>query len=144
MEIKYSLKKWKLDNVQYCQAFFFYIIKNDVFVDLNKTFNDPLAAKVRSILRSDYNFSRTPGRHYSVPCVYSTEQLRYPNPDGTVCASKSFAGDGVKLNCAGGFGAAMTMTATFGLVAAARAIDKIVAGARRPSERSAVVKPVQL
>ena len=112
--------------------------------DLNKTFNDPLAAKVRSILRSDYNFSRTPGRHYSVPCVYSTEQLRYPNPDGTVCASKSFAGDGVKLNCAGGFGAAMTMTATFGLVAAARAIDKIVAGARRPSERSAVLKPAQL
>ncbi len=30
--------------------------------DLNKTFNDPLAAKVRSTLRRDYNFSRTPGR----------------------------------------------------------------------------------
>ena len=35
--------------------------------DLNKTFNDPLAARVRSLLRSDYNFSRTAGRHYSVP-----------------------------------------------------------------------------
>lgn len=111
--------------------------------DLNKTFNDPLAARVRSLLRSDYNFSRTAGRHYSVPCVYSTEQLRYPNPDGSVCQSKSFAGDGVKLNCAGGFGAAMTMTATFGLVAAARAMDKIVAGARRPSERQVPEKPAQ-
>ena len=40
--------------------------------DLNKTFNDPLAAKVRGLLRRDYNFSRTPGRHYSVPCVFST------------------------------------------------------------------------
>ncbi|HHJ4328332.1 TPA: ThiF family adenylyltransferase, partial [Klebsiella pneumoniae] len=30
--------------------------------DLNKTFNDPLAAKVRSTLRRDYGFSRTPGR----------------------------------------------------------------------------------
>ncbi|MCE4070153.1 MULTISPECIES: tRNA cyclic N6-threonylcarbamoyladenosine(37) synthase TcdA [Pseudomonas] len=105
--------------------------------DLNKTFNDPLAAKVRSMLRRDYNFSRTPGRHYSVQCVFSTEQLRYPKPDGTVCQSKSFVGEGVKLDCAGGFGAVMMVTATFGMVAAARAVDKIVAGARRPSERSA-------
>ena len=104
--------------------------------DLNKTFNDPLAAKVRSTLRRDYNFSRTPGRHYSVPCVFSTEQLRYPKPDGTVCQSKSFVGEGVKLDCAGGFGAVMMVTATFGMVAAARAVDKIVDGARRPSERS--------
>ncbi|MBD9677076.1 tRNA cyclic N6-threonylcarbamoyladenosine(37) synthase TcdA [Pseudomonas sp. PDM18] len=105
--------------------------------DLNKTFNDPLAAKVRSTLRRDYNFSRTPGRHYSVQCVFSTEQLRYPKPDGTVCQSKSFVGEGVKLDCAGGFGAVMMVTATFGMVAAARAVDKIVAGARRPSERVA-------
>ncbi|MBW6326903.1 tRNA cyclic N6-threonylcarbamoyladenosine(37) synthase TcdA, partial [Pseudomonas aeruginosa] len=66
--------------------------------DLNKTFNDPLAAKVRSTLRRDYNFSRTPGRTYSVPCVFSSEQLRYPKPDGTVCQSKSFVGEGVKLS----------------------------------------------
>ncbi len=89
--------------------------------DLNKTFNDPLAAKVRSTLRRDYNFSRTPGRTYSVPCVFSSEQLRYPKPDGTVCQSKSFVGEGVKLDCAGGFGAVMMVTATFGMVAAARA-----------------------
>lgn len=103
--------------------------------DLNKTFNDPLAARVRSLLRSEYGFSRTPGRHYSVPCVFSTEQLRYPKPDGSVCQSKGFVGKGVRLDCAGGFGAAMTVTASFGLVAAARALDKLVAGARRPSER---------
>lgn len=103
--------------------------------DLNKTFNDPLAARVRSRLRSAHNFSRTPGRHYSVPCVFSTEQLRYPNPDGSVCQNKSFVGEGVRLDCAGGFGAVMTVTASFGLAAAARAIDKLVAGARRPAER---------
>ncbi|MCY1398014.1 tRNA threonylcarbamoyladenosine dehydratase [compost metagenome] len=105
--------------------------------DLNKTFNDPLAAKVRSTLRRDYNFSRTPGRTYSVPCVFSTEQLRYPKPDGSVCQQKSFVGEGVKLDCAGGFGAVMMVTATFGMVAAARIVDKLVAGARRPSERTA-------
>jgi len=105
--------------------------------DLNKTFNDPLAAKVRSTLRRDYGFSRTPGRTYSVPCVFSTEQLRYPGADGSVCQSKAFVGEGVKLDCAGGFGAVMMVTATFGMVAAARIVDKIVAGARRPSERVA-------
>lgn len=106
--------------------------------DLNKTFNDPLAAKVRSTLRRDYGFSRTPGRNYSVPCVFSTEQLRYPGADGGICLSKAFVGDGVKLDCAGGFGAVMMVTATFGMVAAARIVDKLVAGARRPSERLAV------
>lgn len=104
--------------------------------DLNKTFNDPLAAKVRSTLRRDYGFSRTPGKHYSVPCVFSSEQLRYPKPDGTVCQAKGFVGEGVKLDCAGGFGAVMMVTASFGMAAAARTIDKLVAGARRPAERA--------
>ena len=106
--------------------------------DLNRTFNDPLASKVRSTLRRDYGFSRTMTRHYSVPCVFSTEQLRYPKPDGSICLQKSFVGDGVKLDCAGGFGAVMMVTATFGMVAATKAVDKIVAGVRRPSEK---VKP---
>ncbi|EGH27244.1 ThiF family protein, partial [Pseudomonas amygdali pv. mori str. 301020] len=75
---------------------------------------------------------------YSVPCVFSSEQLRYPKPDGSICLEKKFVGEGVKLDCAGGFGAVMMVTATFGMVAATRAVDKLVAGARRPSER---VKP---
>ena len=103
--------------------------------DLNKTFNDPLAAKVRSTLRRDYNFSRTPGRNYSVPCVFSTEQLRYPSPDGAVCYTKQFVDEGVKLDCAGGFGASMMVTASFGMAAASKIIEKLVAGSRRPSER---------
>lgn len=94
-------------------------------LDLNKTFNDPLAAKVRATLRRDYNFSRTPGRHYSVPCVFSSEQLRYPKPDGTVCQNKSFVGEGVKLDCAGGFGAVTMVTASFGMAAAAKAVEKL-------------------
>ncbi|WP_122340790.1 tRNA cyclic N6-threonylcarbamoyladenosine(37) synthase TcdA [Pseudomonas caricapapayae] len=106
--------------------------------DLNRTFNDPLASKVRSTLRRDYGFSRTPNRHYSVPCVFSSEQLRYPKPDGSICLEKKFVGEGVKLDCAGGFGAVMMVTATFGMVAATRAVDKLVSGTRRPSER---IKP---
>ncbi|MBD1550462.1 tRNA cyclic N6-threonylcarbamoyladenosine(37) synthase TcdA [Pseudomonas typographi] len=108
--------------------------------DLNRTYNDPLAARVRSLLRRDYGFSRNTSRHYSVPCVYSTEQLRYPKADGGVCLSKSFVGEGVRLDCASGFGAAMMVTATFGLVAASKVVEKLVAGARRPAERQALAR----
>ena len=109
--------------------------------DLNRTYNDPLASRVRSTLRRDYNFSRNTSRSYGVPVVFSTEQLRYPGEDGGVCLSKSFVGEGVKLDCAGGFGAAMMVTATFGMVAASKAVDKLVAGARRPAERNKAQPP---
>ncbi|NBA95397.1 tRNA cyclic N6-threonylcarbamoyladenosine(37) synthase TcdA [Pseudomonas sp. R5(2019)] len=109
--------------------------------DLNRTFNDPLASKVRSTLRRDWNFSRTVNRNYSVPCVFSTEQLRYPKPDGGICLQKSFVGDGVKLDCAGGFGAVMMVTATFGMVAASKAVEKLISGVRRPSDRQKPDQP---
>lgn len=93
--------------------------------DLNKTFNDPLAKKVRSLLRRHYGFSRNASRTYGVPCVYSTEQLKYPQPDGSVCQQKSFEDGAVKLDCASGFGAVTMVTATFGMVAAAKVADKL-------------------
>jgi tRNA A37 threonylcarbamoyladenosine dehydratase len=103
--------------------------------DLNKTVNDPLVSAVRSMLRRDYGFSRTPGRTYGVPCVFSSEQLRYPKGDGSICLQKRFEGQATRLDCAGGIGAVMMVTATFAMVAAARAVDKLVAGTRRPSDR---------
>lgn len=99
--------------------------------DLSKTFNDPLIAKVRSQLRRDYGFSKNPKRNFSVPCVFSEEQLRYPKPDGTVCQQKSAMEDGVKLDCAGGFGAASMVTGTFGFVAASKAIERVLSKALR-------------
>lgn len=98
--------------------------------DLSKTVNDPLAAKARSLLRRDHNFPRADSkRSFGVPCVYSTEQLRYPKPDGSVCQQKSFVGEGVKLDCAGGFGSVTMVTATFGMVAAAQAVQRITTAA---------------
>lgn len=96
-------------------------------VDLNRTVNDPLAAKVRSILRRHYGWSRNPKRHYAVPCVYSLEQLRYPTADGGVSCAKSWEDGPRRLDCEGGFGAAMTVTATFGLVAVSRVLEKLAA-----------------
>jgi len=93
--------------------------------DINKTFNDPLAKKVRSLLRREYGFSRNAKRTYGVPCIFSTEQLKYPQPDGTVCQQKSFEEGAVKLDCSGGFGAATMVTATFGFVAASYVAQKL-------------------
>ena len=99
--------------------------------DLNKTFNDPLARKVRSMLRRHHGYSRNPKRTYSVPCVYSQEQLKYPKPDGSVCQQKSVMDGSTRLDCASGFGAATMVTATFGFVAAAKVIEKLVRQAEK-------------
>ena len=93
--------------------------------DLSKTIQDPLAAKLRSELRRNYNFSKNPKRRFGVECIYSTEQLRYPQPDGSVCFNKSAMEGGTRLDCAGGFGAVVTVTATFGLFAAASIINRL-------------------
>lgn len=98
-------------------------------VDLSKTYNDPLAAKTRSFLRRHYGFNKT-GKKFSVECVFSTEQLKYPQPDGSVCNQKTIADGQARLDCNGGFGAATVVTATFGMIAASRALNRITALAK--------------
>ena len=93
--------------------------------DLSKTYNDPLAAKVRSQLRSQYGFSKNPKRNFGVPCVFSTEQQRYPKADGSVSHAKPGI-KGVSLDCNMGFGSSSCVTASFGMVAAAKAIEKFI------------------
>lgn len=94
--------------------------------DLSKTYNDPLAAKVRSSLRSRYGFSKNGKRNFGVPCVFSTEQQRYPKADGSVCHAKPGI-KGVNLDCNMGFGSSSCVTASFGMIAAAKAIEKLLA-----------------
>lgn len=99
--------------------------------DLAKTQQDPLAAKLRSQLRRFYRFSTNPKRRFGVECVYSSEQLKYPQADGSVCTSKNLSDGSVKLDCNSGFGAAVAVTASFGFVAAARVVNKIIERAER-------------
>jgi tRNA A37 threonylcarbamoyladenosine dehydratase len=94
--------------------------------DLAKTIQDPLAAKLRSELRRFYGFSQNTKRRFGIDCVYSTEQLRYPQADGSVSNNKPILKGSAKLDCNTGFGAAVAVTATFGFVAAARVIDKLI------------------
>ncbi|GAA5217351.1 tRNA cyclic N6-threonylcarbamoyladenosine(37) synthase TcdA [Corallincola platygyrae] len=99
--------------------------------DLAKTFNDPLLAKVRNNLRRKHNFSKNPKRKFGIEAVFSEEQLVYPQADGSVCQQKSMSDGSTRLDCSGGFGAATMVTATFGFIAASRALDKVLAKARK-------------
>jgi tRNA A37 threonylcarbamoyladenosine dehydratase len=89
--------------------------------DLSQTIQDPLLAKVRSILRRDYGFTRDGKKKFGVPAVFSTEPLRYPSNETSCDTERGPAG----LNCAG-FGSSVCVTSVFGMAAAAQAIGLIV------------------
>jgi len=104
-------------------------------VDLSRTQHDVLLAKTRKMLRQDYGFARNTKRSFGVPCVYSDEQLVYPDGQGGVSAqrpgSDSGQGDSGQgesnnaLNCAGGMGSITHVTASFGFAASAYVLNKI-------------------
>ena len=87
--------------------------------DLSKTIQDPLASRVRSLLRKEYNFSQNPKRKFGIDCVFSTQPLIFPKM-GEGCEVSA------TMNCANGFGAATMITATFGFFAVSRVIDKLL------------------
>jgi len=93
--------------------------------DLSRTWNDPLASAVRLALRQVHNFSRNLKRSFGVPCVYSTEQQRYPDKDGKVGYQKPGV-SGLSLDCSFGYGSSVMVTSTFGFVAAAKAVEIVL------------------
>lgn len=86
--------------------------------DLAEARNDPLLAKLRYNLRRHHALPRE-GR-MRVPCIYSTESLVYPQSACDTAAASGPQG----LSCAG-FGASMAVTASFGLIAAAEALNAL-------------------
>lgn len=93
--------------------------------DLARTWNDPLAVSVRLCLRQVHNFSRNTKRSFGVPCVYSKEQQRYPDKDGCVGYQKPGV-TGLPLDCSFGSSSVVSVTATFGFNAAAKAIELVL------------------
>ncbi|WP_371185368.1 tRNA cyclic N6-threonylcarbamoyladenosine(37) synthase TcdA [Thalassotalea maritima] len=96
-------------------------------VDLSKTYQDPLLAKVKNQLRRNHNFPKDSKRKFAIDAVFSTEQLRYPAQDGSVCHAKQQQDGAMRLDCSGGFGAATHVTASFAFFAVGRAMDKYLA-----------------
>ncbi|MES9990959.1 MAG: tRNA cyclic N6-threonylcarbamoyladenosine(37) synthase TcdA [Candidatus Thiodiazotropha sp.] len=91
--------------------------------DLSRSEQDPLLSKCRKLLRREYGFSSNAKRRFNIPCVYSTEQQRYPNAEGTVCQQRPSEIES-SLNC-GGYGSVMTVTASFGLVAVSHVLKHL-------------------
>lgn len=86
--------------------------------DLSRTIQDPLASRVRSLLRKHYGFTRDVKKKFGVECVYSDEPLKYPE-NGQACEVDQ--GGITGLNCAG-FGSSVCVTAGFGFTAASRVL----------------------
>ncbi len=94
--------------------------------DLSRTEHDALLGLMRRKLRQEFGFPRNPDRYFGVPAVYSLQNVRYPQPDGSVCGTRPEGGDRMKLDCGGGLGAAMHVTAAFGMAAVGRAIQMLL------------------
>ncbi|HYD82004.1 MAG TPA: tRNA threonylcarbamoyladenosine dehydratase [Paucimonas sp.] len=114
--------------------------------DLTRTEQEPLLKKVRRRLRQLHGFPRGAKNKFGIDAVFSTEPLRYPGAVDAaavdaaavdtaavdteapeMCAIDADGSAGITgLNCAG-FGSAMVVTASFGMVAAAHVLRLLAA-----------------
>ena len=96
--------------------------------DLSRTEHDALLALVRKHLRSGFRFPRNPDRYFGVPAVYSLENVKYPQADGSVCGIRPRLGAdaALKLDCGAGLGAATHVTGSFGFAMAGKAIERLL------------------
>jgi len=92
--------------------------------DLGEVTHDPLLASLRQRLRQRHGGARR-GK-MGVPCVFSREAVLPPQDSCDVgdTSAEAATGDG-SLNCAG-YGSSVTVTATFGMVAAAQMIAQLL------------------
>jgi len=103
--------------------------------DLARSEHDPLLARTRRELRRHHGFRGSGAM--GVTCVYSMEQPRYPQADGSVAPLRTMAVD-ASLHC-GGLGSATHLTGSFAFAAAAAVLEglarrasPVTAGAGRP------------
>jgi tRNA A37 threonylcarbamoyladenosine dehydratase len=107
--------------------------------DLCRTEQEPLLAKVRKRLRALHGFPRGTKNKFGIDAVFSTEPVRGPleSESSEVESDDGTDAPGVTgLNCAG-YGSAMVVTASFGMVAAAEVLRRL---ALAPKEISPAVK----
>jgi tRNA A37 threonylcarbamoyladenosine dehydratase len=93
--------------------------------DLSRTEHDAMLSLIRKKLRAEFNFPRNADRYFGVSAVYSLENVRYPQADGSVCGVRpKVAGDAaLKLDCGAGLGAATHVTGAFAFAAVGRILE---------------------
>jgi len=100
--------------------------------DLAYSGKDPLLHQLRRSLRNHHGFPKTPpGTEpppFGIEAIFTDEPPVYPQCDGSVSTVRPVDAE-TRLNCASGFGTATHITASFGLIAAGRALEKLAAQA---------------
>jgi tRNA A37 threonylcarbamoyladenosine dehydratase len=96
--------------------------------DLSRTEHDALLALIRKKLRQEFNFPKNTDRYFGVQAVYSLENVKYPQADGSVCGTRpALAADAaLKLDCGAGLGAATHVTGAFAFAMAGKAIELLL------------------
>ncbi len=93
--------------------------------DLSRTEHDAMLSLIRRKLRGEFNFPKNHDRYFGVPAVYSLENVRYPQADGSVCGirPKLDKDAALKLDCGAGLGAATHVTGAFAFAAVGKALE---------------------
>jgi tRNA A37 threonylcarbamoyladenosine dehydratase len=93
--------------------------------DLSRTEHDAMLALIRKKLRSEFNFPKNPDRYFGVSAIYSLENVKYPQADGTVCGlrPKLDPDAALKLDCGAGLGAATHITGAFAFAAVGKGLE---------------------
>src|SRR5690606_38887473 len=109
--------------------------------DLSRTEHDAMLALVRKKLRAGFGFPRNPDRFFGVPAVYSLENVKYPQADGSVSGVRPKLGAeaALKLDCGSGLGAATHITGAFAFAAAGKALEMLLKGRPAPAPGSTVL-----
>ncbi len=96
--------------------------------DVSRTEHDAMMALIRKKLRGEFNFPKNPQRYFGVPAVYSLENVKYPQADGSVCGLRPNLGAdaALKLDCGAGLGAATHITGAFAFAAVGKALEMLL------------------
>lgn len=96
--------------------------------DLSRTEHDAMLSLIRKKLRGEFNFPKNRDRYFGVPAVYSLENVRYPQADGSVCGVRPplDRGAALKLDCGAGLGAATHVTGAFAFAAVGKCLDMLL------------------
>lgn len=89
--------------------------------DLGRATHDALLARIRTLLKKQFNIQPRSNGRFGVSCLYLAEPARR----GAACTSDN-------LNCSG-YGSSVTVTAAMGLAAAAWSIERVLAKDTLPS-----------
>lgn len=96
--------------------------------DLSRTEHDAMLSLIRKKLRGEFNFPKNRDRYFGVPAVYSLENVRYPQADGSVCGIRPQLDReaALKLDCGAGLGAATHITGAFAFAAVGKMLETLL------------------